>query len=335
MKLDIDLKENSYPVYIEHGLLDRLNSLLPEGRRYVILADSGIPEIWIDKVKKSVPEAEVLRFPQGEASKSFEQFERLMRKLADLRLSRKDALIALGGGVTGDLTGFLAACYMRGIDYYQIPTTVLSQVDSSVGGKTAIDVGTMKNLCGAFWQPKGVFIDPDVLQTLDDRQISAGLVEALKMGLILDPELVDLFEQETLDTDEIITRSIALKADVVSKDEKEGGLRKILNFGHTIGHAIEAAYDSHDYLHGECVGMGMYFFIEDPELKERVHAIEKRLNIPEIPDFDRDLVYQMMTHDKKGSKNSVDAIFVDAPGKYRIQTVPYEVLKKKLEDRPV
>lgn len=214
-------------------------------------------------------------------------------------LNRKSQVIALGGGVAGDMAGFAAACYMRGIDFYNIPTTVLSQVDSSVGGKTAVDLGPVKNIVGAFWQPKAVIIDPDVLSTLDARQISAGLAEALKMGLLFDPELIAMFEQDTLDIDAIIARSIDLKRIVVEQDEKEAGLRKALNFGHTIGHAIEGSYPDHDYLHGECVATGMLYFIENPQLKERVLRIYEKLHLPEIHDFDRQEASRLIRSDKK------------------------------------
>lgn len=335
MEMKVDLRERSYPIYIERGLLGHINDVMDPDRHYALIHDDGIPGKWVELVKSQLPNAEVISFPQGEASKSFSVFEKLTRDLADRHFGRKDAVIALGGGVTGDLAGFVSACYMRGIDYIQIPTTVLSQVDSSVGGKTAIDVGTMKNLCGAFWQPRAVLIDPDVLSTLDERQIAAGLVEALKMGLILDADLFEEFEKDEPDTDAIIARSIELKKEVVEQDEKESSLRKILNFGHTIGHAIEAAYEGHDFLHGECVGFGMDWFIEDEDLRNRVKAIRRKLNLPEAPDYDPELVYEILLHDKKGSRESVDTIWVSEPGKAEIRTLSYTELKKMLEEKPL
>lgn len=334
-KMTVSLAERSYPIYIERNSLARLNQILDPDRRYVLIADSGIPDQWIELALSGLKNCEVLRFEQGEASKSFEVFADLMKQLADLKLTRKDALIALGGGVTGDLTGFLAACYMRGIDFIQIPTTILSQVDSSVGGKTAIDVGTMKNLCGAFWQPKAVVIDPMVLDTLDQRQKNAGLAEALKMGLVFDEALVAEFEKESPDLDWIIERSVDLKRQIVEEDEKEGGRRKLLNFGHTIGHAIEAAYEDHDLLHGECVGMGMLYFIEDKALKKRVKNILNRLHIPEIPDYDSTVVSEMLRHDKKGTSGGVDAVFVSEIGKPQIRNTSFEDLDRMIENRAI
>ena len=249
-------------------------------------------------------------------------------------MSRKDAIIAVGGGVVGDLAGFVAASYMRGIDFYNIPTTVLSQVDSSVGGKVAIDMGSYKNIVGAFWQPKTVIIDPNVLSTLSLRQQHNGLCEALKMGLILDDHLVSLFEQEELDIDAIITRSIELKRNVVQQDERESNLRKILNFGHTIGHAIESAYGLNTYLHGECVAMGMLFFIEDEALKQRVLSIYKKLDLPQVPDYDTATLLEYVAHDKKSSHNTVSTILVKQSGSYIIKELSFEDIQNVLERGP-
>ena len=213
-------------------------------------------------------------------------------------------------------------------------TTVLSQVDSSVGGKVAIDMGSYKNIVGAFWQPKTVIIDPNVLSTLSFRQQHNGLCEALKMGLILDDHLVSLFEQETLDIDAIITRSIELKRDVVQQDERESNLRKILNFGHTIGHAIESAYGLNTYLHGECVAMGMLFFIEDEALKQRVLNIYKKLDLPQVPDYDTATLLEYVTHDKKSSHKTVSTILVKQSGSYIIKELSFKEIQEVLERGP-
>ena len=232
--------------------------------------------------------------------------------------------------MTGDLAGFVASTYMRGIDFYNIPTTILSQVDSSVGGKVAIDMGSYKNIVGSFYQPKGVLIDPDVLSTLSIRQQHNGLVEALKMGLILDENLVCEFEKEQLDIEAIITRSIDLKRQVVQEDEKENSLRKILNFGHTIGHAIEGAYGLDTYYQGECVAMGMLFFIEDKELKNRVLKIYDKLSLPAVPDYDVDTLMEFISHDKKGTQNVISVISVAKAGSYSIEEMNYEQIRLKL-----
>lgn len=234
MKLNVYLENHSYPIYIERNAIQKVHEYIPVSRKIAIITDTGVPEKWVNIVKEQCPDSFICTIPQGEPSKCFDQYKNLLEDMISHNMSRKDAIIAVGGGVVGDLAGFVAASYMRGIDFYNIPTTVLSQVDSSVGGKVAIDMGSYKNIVGAFWQPKTVIIDPNVLSTLSLRQQHNGLCEALKMGLILDDHLVSLFEQDTLDIDTIITRSIELKRDVVQQDERESNLRKILNFGHTI-----------------------------------------------------------------------------------------------------
>lgn len=334
MKLNVDLENHSYPIYIERNAIQKVHEYFPVSRKIAIITDTGVPEKWVNIVKQQCPDSFVCTTPQGEPSKCFDQYKKLLEEMIQHNMSRKDAIIAVGGGVVGDLAGFVAASYMRGIDFYNIPTTVLSQVDSSVGGKVAIDMGSYKNIVGAFWQPKTVIIDPNVLSTLSFRQQHNGLCEALKMGLILDDHLVSLFEQETLDIDAIITRSIELKRDVVQQDERESNLRKILNFGHTIGHAIESAYGLNTYLHGECVAMGMLFFIEDEALKQRVLNIYKKLDLPQVPDYDTSTLLEYVTHDKKSSHNTVSTILVKQSGSYIIKELSFEDIQNVLERGP-
>ena len=321
MKLNVQIPGSSYPIVIEKGCLRHLTDWIAPERKTMLVYDTGIPEKWIELVKSQLPNCAAFCFEQGEGSKTMQTLERCLIAMSDAGLNRKSQVVALGGGVVGDLAGFAAACYMRGIDFYNLPTTVLSQVDSSVGGKTAVDLGPVKNIVGAFWQPKAVLIDPDVLETLDPRQISAGLAEALKMGLLFEEELVEAYEKEELDLTHIIARSIDLKRMVVEQDEKEAGLRKALNFGHTIGHAIEGSFDDHDYLHGECVATGMLYFIEDEALKNRVITIEDRLNLPRIEDFDPASVKELLRHDKKGNDQGIDCVFVTEPGKFEFRTL--------------
>lgn len=334
MKLNVYLENHSYPIYIERNAIQKVHEYIPVSRKIAIITDTGVPEKWVNIVKEQCPDSFIRTIPQGEPSKCFDQYKNLLKEMISHNMSRKDAIIAVGGGVVGDLAGFVAASYMRGIDFYNIPTTVLSQVDSSVGGKVAIDMGSYKNIVGAFWQPKTVIIDPNVLSTLSFRQQHNGLCEALKMGLILDDHLVSLFEQETLDIDAIITRSIELKRDVVQQDERESNLRKILNFGHTIGHAIESAYGLNTYLHGECVAMGMLFFIEDKTLKQRVLNIYKKLDLPQVPDYDTATLLEYVTHDKKSNHNTVSTVLVEQSGSYIIKELSFKEIQEVLERGP-
>lgn len=334
MKLNVYLENHSYPIYIERNAIQKVHEYIPVSRKIAIITDTGVPEKWVNIVKEQCPDSFICTIPQGEQSKCFDQYKHLLEEMISHNMSRKDSIIAVGGGVVGDLAGFVAASYMRGIDFYNIPTTVLSQVDSSVGGKVAIDMGSYKNIVGAFWQPKTVIIDPNVLSTLSLRQQHNGLCEALKMGLILDDHLVSLFEQETLDIDTIITRSIELKRDVVQQDERESNLRKILNFGHTIGHAIESAYGLNTYLHGECVAMGMLFFIEDKTLKQRVLNIYKKLDLPQVPDYDTATLLEYVTHDKKSNHNTVSTVLVEQSGSYIIKELSFKEIQEVLERGP-
>ena len=334
MKLNVYLENHSYPIYIERNAIQKVHEYIPVSRKIAIITDTGVPEKWVNIVKEQCPDSFICTIPQGEQSKCFDQYKHLLEEMISHNMSRKDSIIAVGGGVVGDLAGFVAASYMRGIDFYNIPTTVLSQVDSSVGGKVAIDMGSYKNIVGAFWQPKTVIIDPNVLSTLSLRQQHNGLCEALKMGLILDDHLVSLFEQDTLDIDTIITRSIELKRDVVQQDERESNLRKILNFGHTIGHAIESAYGINTYLHGECVAMGMLFFIEDKTLKQRVLNIYKKLDLPQVPDYDTATLLEYVTHDKKSNHNTVSTVLVEQSGSYIIKELSFKEIQEVLERGP-
>lgn len=334
MEFIVNLNEKSYPIIIQRKALDTLTKYIDVNRKAAIITDTGVPEKWVQAVKDQCPDAFVCVFEQGEASKSLETYEKLLKQLIDHDMTRKDVVIAVGGGVVGDLAGFVASTYMRGIDFYNIPTTVLSQVDSSVGGKVAVDMGSYKNIVGAFHQPKAVVIDPDVLSTLPVRHIHNGLVEALKMGLILDEDLIAEFEKDTLDIEKIIAGSIDLKRIIVEQDEKEAGLRSILNFGHTIGHAIESAYGLNTYLHGECVAMGMLFFIEDTALKDRVRKIYQTLDLPKTPKYDVNVLMDYIRKDKKNSGKGIKIITVPQAGEYEIKTVSLDTIRKILEGGP-
>lgn len=332
MKLTVSLPGSSYPVWIEKDCLSHLADKLDTQKKTILVYDSGIPQKWVDLVLQQFTNASCFCFEQGEGSKNITTYQQLLMAMSQAELNRKSQVIALGGGVTGDMAGFAAATYMRGIDFINLPTTVLAQVDSSVGGKTAIDLGPIKNIVGAFWQPKTVLIDPNVLETLDPRQIHAGLVEALKMGLLFDENLVADFEQEQLDFVKIIARSIDLKRIVVEQDEKESNLRKSLNFGHTIGHGIEGSFENHDYLHGECVAIGMLYFLTDPNLRHRVLAILDRLEVPQIDHFDIAKASALIRNDKKGNEAGIDCVFVDKPGHFYFQTLSPEQIDTLLKE---
>ncbi|MCR0204346.1 3-dehydroquinate synthase [[Clostridium] innocuum] len=333
MKLHVDLKENGYDIIMEHGILYRLNDHIDLNRKVMIVTDSGVPEAYANIVREQCKKGYIHVIEQGEDSKDLSIFKEINENLLAHKFSRKDCVIALGGGVVGDLAGYVAASYMRGIDFIQIPTTTLSQIDSSIGGKVAINLDEVKNIVGAFYQPKIVFIDPETLQTLPKRHYINGLIEALKAGLIYDASLFELFEQGDInkDLDTIIVKALRVKKDVVEQDEREQGLRKILNFGHTIGHAIESYYHLSEYLHGECVALGMLYFIDNEQLKQRVLHVYKHLGIRTQVDFDPEAVYQLLCRDKKADGDYVTIVRVRELGAAELVETPlsevHDILK--------
>jgi 3-dehydroquinate synthase len=271
--LRVELGDNSYPLVVGTGLLNSVGELLiphTKSNKVLIVSDAFVKTRYMPVVLKSLKDAgldvRTIEVPVGEESKSLVQFSRIQDSLVEHQLDRGSMLIALGGGVIGDLAGFAAAVYMRGIPYVQIPTTLQAQVDASVGGKTAINHPKGKNLIGAFHQPKLVVIDVDTLKTLPQRDIRAGLIEVIKMGVIRDEPLFERVEENLeaiLNLDdttliEIISQACVNKAEIVAKDEKESRLRMVLNYGHTFGHALEAMTHYNRYRHGEAVSIGMH-----------------------------------------------------------------------------
>ena len=336
MKLTMQTQSAGYDIILQRGCIKEIASYIDLNRKVLILTDQNVPDQWVDLVQAQCKDCLVVRVHGGEESKSMHTYEEVLRACLDFHMSRKDLLIALGGGVIGDLCGFVAASYMRGIDFMSIPTTTLSQIDSSIGGKTAINLGKVKNIVGAFYHPKVVLIDFDTLSTLPKRQQINGLAEAVKAGLIYDKELFALFERENWEEhlEEIIYRSLCMKRDIVQQDEKESNLRKLLNFGHTIGHGIESYYNLETYLHGECVAMGMFYFITSNETKQRLKRVCERLGLPVTADFDAQKVYELTSMDKKASGGKISTVWVDEPGKSYIKELSQEELLPLLLQGP-
>jgi 3-dehydroquinate synthase len=272
-RLTVAIPSHSYDVWIENGLLNRAGELVREvigpRQKLFVVTVAPVRKKWGKKLAASLARADYkpqfLEMPDGERYKALATVETLAEQLVKLGADRRSAILAFGGGVIGDVAGFLASLYMRGVDFIQIPTTVLAQVDASIGGKTGVNLRAGKNLVGTFHQPKAVLIDPGVLVTLPEREYHAGLYEALKSGIIGDPNLFRLFEnsrreilsRETQVLERVIADSVRLKANVVSSDERENGLRQVLNLGHTIGHALEAETAYRRFLHGEAIAWGM------------------------------------------------------------------------------
>tara|TARA_R110000822_G_scaffold45123_5_gene120841 strand:+ start:2164 stop:3243 length:1080 start_codon:yes stop_codon:yes gene_type:complete len=273
-QLSVELGERSYPIYIGSHLLSQPELLTRHisGKQVCIVTDDTVAPLYLDSLCQALSGYQVLKvvLPTGETFKTWSTLQQVFDALLAARHDRKTTLIALGGGVIGDMTGFAAACYQRGVDFIQVPTTLLSQVDSSVGGKTGINHPAGKNMLGAFYQPKAVLIDTESLSTLPSREVSAGLAEVIKYGLIHDLEFLAWLESNIQGllaltpalVTEAIARSCQIKADVVALDEREGGIRAILNLGHTFGHAIEAHQGYGQWLHGEAVGAGMVMALD-------------------------------------------------------------------------
>ena len=329
MKLTMKLNRSGYDIILKRGCLRNLHQFTNvQNRKVFVLTDSGVPARYAQTVAAQCPASTVYTVPQGEGSKSLKVYGQVLQAMLDFGMTRKDLLVAVGGGVVGDLGGFCAATFMRGIEFAQCPTTTLSQVDSSIGGKTAVDLGETKNIVGAFWQPCVVLIDPDTLDTLPRRQYVNGLAEALKAGIIADPELFALFEKGNVEDniEEIIYRSLQVKKRVVEQDERETGMRACLNFGHTIGHGIEAVKGirgrrTNGLYHGECVALGMLPMIEDKQLVKRTRAVMRTLGLPVRTGVDKHKVLGYMQHDKKSRGDSITVIKVPGLGCWRADKI--------------
>jgi len=320
-QLTVALGERSYPIFIGSGLIDNAELISPYvvGSQVMIVTNDIVAPLYLDRVKAlfSAFDVSVTILPDGERYKNLETMNKIFDQLLENRHTRKTTLVALGGGVVGDMTGFAAACYQRGVEFIQIPTTLLSQVDSSVGGKTGVNHPLGKNMIGAFHQPKAVIIDIDTLNTLPKQEVSAGIAEIIKYGLIRDLSFFEWLESNmdglyALDSEAVtyaIEVSCQCKASVVSEDEKEGGVRAILNLGHTFGHAIETHMGYGVWLHGEAVATGMVMaadlscrqgWMKQKDV-QRIIALLKRVNLPVTSpeEMNVELFKSLMAVDKK------------------------------------
>ncbi len=334
--LTVALPGREYDIRIEQGLLDQVgahcNALLPKAKRLAVVTDSNVGPLYTDRVKTSLEAAgfavQVTTLPAGESTKSVTYLAQLWEQFMTFGLTRTDAVVALGGGVIGDLTGFAAATILRGVDFIQIPTTLLAQVDSSVGGKVAIDLNAGKNLAGAFWQPKLVLMDPDVLNTLSDKDFSDGMAEVIKYGCIWDADLFTTLEQRPSraaimqDIESVLYTCCDIKRQVVMQDERDTGLRMLLNFGHTIGHAYELAGNYTQYTHGQAVAAGMVtaarlgtaLGVTPDGAAARIAALLERFGLPTAIDCTRAQYTAAIGLDKKGTGDHIALILLETIG---------------------
>ena len=350
--LSVELGERSYPIIIGSQLLhDAGFARHVPGQRIAIVTNTTVAPLYLDRLtamlqaagKECIP----VVLPDGEEEKNADNLMAIFTALLQHKCDRKTTLVALGGGVIGDMTGFAAATYMRGVPFVQVPTTLLAQVDSSVGGKTAINHPLGKNMIGAFYQPQAVLADTATLATLPDRELSAGLAEVIKHGAIID---ADFFRWQEAHMDQLVARddaalahaiqrSCEIKADVVRQDEREGGLRAILNFGHTFGHAIEAGLGYGEWLHGEAVGCGMVMAADlsvrlgylTGQDQARIVALVKAARLPTVaPDLGEARWLELMEVDKKNEGGQIKFILLKPLGTATITGVPSDLLKATL-----
>lgn len=331
MIIPIRTWNGDYDIVLENGALAHTGEWLQLDRKTLVLTDDGVPAEYAERIAAAAEKPYVLRLPAGEATKSISMWEKVLETMLDAGFGRGDCLVAVGGGVVGDLGGFAAACYMRGIDFYNVPTTLLSQVDSSVGGKTAVDFRNTKNTVGSFYPPKRVLIDPDTLKTLDPRQWNAGMAEVIKMAATFDADLFALLETGNAKDRlfDVIRRALEIKKAVVEKDPKEDGLRKALNFGHTVGHAIESTENGR-LLHGECVALGM-IPLSHGTARERIRRTLERFDLPTRYEKAGESLLPLMKHDKKAEKENITAVEVDEIGSFRFEKKTAEALAEAAE----
>ena len=349
MELKVDLKDRSYSIIIEKGLINRVSEEIRKvykGKKIFIITDDNVNKYYGDKISNELKgsdfEVKLLSLKPGEETKNFNTLPIVYNELLDFNLTRSDLIIALGGGVIGDLAGFVASTYLRGVDFVQIPTSLLAQVDSSVGGKVAVDLDRGKNLVGSFYHPKCVLIDPEVLNTLEDRFFIDGMAEVIKYGCIKDKEFFDYLEkmennkQLINNMEVVIHKCCDIKRQVVENDEKDKGERMLLNFGHTLGHAIEQYYNYTKYSHGEGVAIGMYVISKISEEKgltkkgtsQRIKDILVKYNLPYELDVKIEETLEAINLDKKKLGNDLNVIILKEIGSSEIYKTTAEFLKE-------
>ena len=345
--INVDLSSKSYNIVIQNGLIDDLGAKISgiyTNKKIAVITDENVAHFYESRVKESLEkndyDVEFIIVKPGESSKSMEELKRVYEQLLDFHLTRSDLVIALGGGVVGDLAGFAASTYLRGVDYVQIPTTLLAQIDSSIGGKVAVNLEQGKNLIGSFYQPKKVFIDPELLRSLPDKYIKDGLGEVIKYACIKDADFfqklskINTKEQFYNHLEEIIFTCCNIKREIVEKDEHDKGDRMLLNFGHTLGHAIEK-YFKYKYSHGEAVSLGMYDITKKSETlgiteqgtaeKIKNMLINFKINY-DLPDLNWKEIKDIILLDKKNSSGNLNLILLEKIGSSFIKTIPIKKL---------
>ena len=353
--ISIPLGKRSYPVWVQQGLFNKITDLLKPmnmGNKWFIITQDKIKTLYGNELQKKLKNSgfnvKILSIPNGEKTKSLKEFENLHQQLLKFNCDRKSILLALGGGVVGDITGFVASTFMRGIEYIQIPTTLLAMIDSSIGGKTGVNLNLGKNLIGAFHQPRAVIIDPEFVSTLPHREIISAFGEMIKYGVIadvlffkwLDKNLLSLISNKDITLlEKAIIKSVDIKAKIVAEDEMENGIRKFLNFGHTIGHALETVLDYGTLVHGEAVSYGMisagYLSTQKTNLTNkdylRLKSAINKLSLPRLNGLNNKTIIQIIKQDKKAINGKINFVLLQEIGKpIIVDTIDEGIIKSSL-----
>lgn len=351
--LKISLKNKSYDIYIDRNIVTSIGKYIRKiysGKKIAVVTDSNVDKLYsnilIDSLSKEGFETSKLVIKAGERSKNLDTLKDIYKYFCESRIRRSDIIIALGGGVVGDITGFAASTYLRGVKYIQVPTTLLAQIDSSIGGKVAVDLTFGKNLVGNFYHPEAVFIDPEILNSLNSKFFNDGMGEVIKYGLINDKNFVQKLmnykdkDELLCNIEEIIYTCCSVKKEIVQMDEFDTGERMKLNFGHTFGHAVEKIFNYEKYTHGECVALGMAYITERSERRgytkkgtyETIRRILNKYNLPcEMPEVDKRLLFEAVTLDKKTQFDIINLILLKEIGKANIVKLKLQELKNYID----
>lgn len=325
--LTINLPQTSYPLTIEPGSADNVLNYYQTNNCFVMITDEGVPPSVVERIQKQLNPVTTITLPSGESTKSIETYHRIVATLLKQNISKTTTLVALGGGVIGDLTGFVASTYYRGINYIQIPTTLLSMVDSSIGGKTAINMQNVKNVVGTFYHPSAVIIDPNLLNTLPNRHIANGMAEVIKMALIGDADFAKALLND-IPIPTLIERAIRIKKQIVEKDPRDTHERHLLNHGHTIAHAIEALEPN--LLHGECVAIGMKKMAKGELYETLLDDLLTKYDLTIQCTLKKDQLYNHILHDKKIKHDTLNIALIKNVGKGYIKSIKIEDIKSYL-----
>lgn len=349
--IQVSLGDRSYPIHVKSNLLTEIPSYLSEsnhGQKWLIISQHRLMELFGFDLMRQLNESgfniNYISLPVGEAAKSLNEFTSVISQMIEMGYDRSTTILSLGGGVVGDVSGFVASSFMRGVEYYQIPTTLLAMVDSAIGGKTGINIAEGKNLVGSIYQPNGVLIDPSILKTLPKEEVTSGLGEVIKYGAIWDRTFLEkisiwLNDMDSFPFEEAVHRACEIKAEIVSKDEKEDGLRRLLNFGHTVGHALEAYFGYGRIRHGEAVALGMKCagwisektgHLSQSENESLINTIDK-LELPSIKKVDPNTILSFVKKDKKVRNGILHFVILNALGKGGTsETISDQLIKDSL-----